>query len=51
MNQVLDELLLDEVIEFSGITGKPVHEFGITKEQLKEWLVRKKTYESCISKF
>jgi hypothetical protein len=39
VNQVLDELLLDEVVEFSRITGKPVHELlGITKEQLEEWL-------------
>ena len=39
MNQILDELLLDETIEFSRITGKPVHEmFGITKEQYEDWL-------------
>lgn len=44
MNQVLDELLLDEVVEFSRITGKPVHELlGITKEQLKEWLDKRES--------
>jgi hypothetical protein len=44
VNQVLDELLLDEVIEFSGITGKPVHELlGITKEQFKEWLDKRES--------
>lgn len=44
MNQVLDELLLDEVVEFSMITGKPVHELlGITKEQLEEWLDKRES--------
>jgi hypothetical protein len=45
VNQVLDELLLDEVVEFSRITGKPVHELlGITKEQLDE-LCKEDAYE------
>lgn len=44
MKKVLDELLLDEVVEFSRITGKPVHELlGITKEQLKEWLDKRES--------
>ena len=44
MNQVLDDQLLDEVVEFSRITGKPVHELlGITKEQLKEWLDKRES--------
>ena len=44
MNQVLDELLLDEVVEFSRITGKPVHELlGITKEQLDELLDKRES--------
>ncbi len=44
MNRVLDELLLDEVVEFSRITGKPVHELlGITKEQLEEWLDKRES--------
>jgi hypothetical protein len=44
VNQVLDELLLDEVVEFSRITGKPVHELlGITKEQLDELLDKRES--------
>ena len=44
MNQVLDDQLLDEVVEFSRITGKPVHELlGITKEQFKEWLDKRES--------
>ena len=44
MNQALDELLLDEVVEFSRITGKPVHELlGITKEQLDELLDKRES--------
>jgi hypothetical protein len=44
VNQALDELLLDEVVEFSRITGKPVHELlGITKEQLDELLDKRES--------
>lgn len=38
-NRYIIDLMLQEAIEFSQITGTPIHEFLVIKEEeLKEWL-------------